>query len=48
MSVREEIIQKMAAHLDDEIRHVRHEEDWEPGRIAEELLDIVAAERCAG
>lgn len=39
---RQQIIEKMAAHLDREVRLTPHEDDWEPERIAEELLDIVA------
>jgi len=41
MSYRQQIIEKMAAHLDAQVRAARHEDEWEPERIADELLDIV-------
>jgi len=38
---RNEIVKKMAAHIDNEVMNVRYAEDWEPERIAEEVYDIV-------
>jgi hypothetical protein len=37
---RDELVSKMAKHLDDEILKAKHIEDWEPERVAEELLDM--------
>lgn len=42
---RQELVKTLAEHLDTEVRKAKHEEDFEPERIADELLSMVEDDR---
>ena len=41
MTDRQNLLSRMADHLDAEVRKTKHEDEWEPERIADELLAMV-------